>query len=191
MVAPPLLQRGDILIFLKWETTRGLPLPPPSKIYRRQLCQGFFSFCNGIFNMSLAGMMTMPKRNFMFFCSWEANFAEVVCTLSPKSHESKLEKKTMSAEHTTVFSFLLAIRRIFLRWQLSSPRNARQKKGRVEESGFSFFSPFFWENTAMRLFYFSLIPRFLSHSKKPQEEAKQRPILSSLLVWRAVTGRRN
>ncbi len=67
MVAPPLLQRGDILLFLKWETTRGLPLPPPSKIYRRQLCQGFFSFCNGIFNMSLAGMMTMLERNFMFF----------------------------------------------------------------------------------------------------------------------------
>ena len=42
----------------------------------------------------------------LYVFSWEANFAEVVCTLSPKSHESKLEKKTMSAEHTTVFFFL-------------------------------------------------------------------------------------
>ncbi len=37
----------------------------------------------------------------LYVFSWEANFAEVVCTLSPKSHESKLEKKQclLSTQH--------------------------------------------------------------------------------------------
>ncbi len=185
MVAPPLLQRGDILLFLKWETTRGLPLPPPSKIYRRQLCQGFFSFCNGIFNMSLAGMMTMLERNFMFFLGKQILLKS--CARFPrKVTKVNWRKKQCLLSTQQFFSFLLAIRRIFLRWQLSSPRNAPQRKGRVEESGFSFFPSIFLGK------YGDAPILFLSDTKVPlsfQEAARRGETTPNFIILARLTRR--